>query len=61
MKAYAFELTEPNNSKLSQGEDTALYFPPPPNVMQMLKYKEPKKKRWRIKSLNKELKTTKQS
>ena len=57
MKAYATEVVEPNNPKLGQGEDPAEYFPPPMNVMQMLRYKDGKKKTAWLKALKKELKT----
>jgi hypothetical protein len=60
-KAYAMEVTEPTNPKLGQGEDPAEYFPPPMNVMQMLIYKDNKKKTGWTKALNKEFNTITES
>jgi hypothetical protein len=57
VKAYAVEVAEPNNPKVGQGEDSAMYFSPPTNVMQMLRCKDPKKKSGWIKALKKELNT----
>jgi hypothetical protein len=57
MKAYAVEVTDPNNPKLGQGEDPAMYFPPQTNVTQILRYKDPTKKIGWIKALKKDLKT----
>jgi hypothetical protein len=57
MKAYAVEITEPNNPKLGQGEDAALCFPPPTNVMHMLRYNDPMKKNGWIKAFKKYLET----
>jgi hypothetical protein len=48
-------LTDLNNPKLGQGEDPALYFPLPTHIVQMLRYKNPKKKSGWIKALKKEL------
>jgi hypothetical protein len=53
MKSYAIEITEINNPKIGQGEAPAEYFPPPMNVMQMLGYKDSKKKSGWIKALKK--------
>jgi hypothetical protein len=50
------EVIEPKNPKHVQGEDPAEYFPPPMNVMQILRYKDLKKKIGWIKALKKELK-----
>jgi hypothetical protein len=47
------EVTEPNNPKLGHGKDPAEYFPPPMNVMQMLRYNDLKNKTGWIKALKK--------
>lgn len=57
MKAYAVEVADPNNPKLGQGKDPATYFPPPTNVIQVIRYKDAKKKSGWLKALKKELKT----
>jgi hypothetical protein len=50
MKSYAVEVTAPHNPTLVQLEDPALYFPPPPKIMKMLRYNELKKKSGNIKA-----------
>jgi hypothetical protein len=44
MKSYTVEVTDPSNPNLGQGDSPALYFPPPKIIMQMLRYKDHKKK-----------------
>jgi hypothetical protein len=39
MKEYAVEVLYSNNPKFREGEDPTTYFPPPSNVIQMLRYK----------------------